>query len=96
MSRARAAERLVVTAAQRTDLEAVANSPSLPHRVAGQVEPSRIYLAGSDGVGMQPFWKVEAADWYRALVGGYVLATVKEAFGCRARPGLGSRRGDAR
>jgi transposase len=79
MSGTRAAARLVVSEAQRADLEAIANSPSLPHRAVRQAQG---LLDAADGVANEEIGR-------RRGVSANTVRAWREAFARRGVGGVG-------
>jgi transposase/transcriptional regulator with XRE-family HTH domain len=79
MSGTRAAARLVVTAAQRADLEAIANSPSLPHRAVRQAKG---LLDAADGIANEEIGR-------RCGVSANTVRAWRAAFATRGVAGVG-------
>jgi transposase len=79
MSRTRAAARLVMTVAQRAELEAIANSPSLPHRAVRQAKG---LLDAADGVGNEEIGR-------RCGVSANTVRAWRKSFAQRGVAGVG-------
>src|SRR3954453_18314280 len=79
MSGTRSAPGLVLTQAQRTDLEAIANSPSLSHRAVRQ---ARGLLDAADGVGNEEIGR-------RRGVSANTVRAWRKSFAARGVAGVG-------